>query len=175
MMSNNWLVGELKYWAASFNNKYVILVESLMNDGFTEHQRSLSGHGGYGRRSGDGNHVTQDVFVPPHLYGQMAQTRAGMDLLMEERSYWNMINYLRELESGAYYSCCQTGESWESLEETWLTVKAAIWGLGHVATSVVGSTELEKEGILSLLINIAESCPVLSIKGTAFYTLGDIS
>ena len=174
MMSNNWLTGELKFWSDSFNNKYVLLVESMMNDGFTEHQRSLNGHGGYGRRSGDGKHVAQDVFVPPHLYGQLAQTRAGMDLLLVEKTYWSMINLLRDLENRAYCNCCEVGESWESLEETWLSVKAAVWALGHVATSVVGSTELEKEGILSLIINIAEACPILSIKGTAFYALGKV-
>ena len=136
--------------------------------------RSLHGHGGYGRRSGD-EHSAKDVFVPPHLYGQLAQTRAGLDLLLGEKSYWEMINRLRDLESGAYFNCTHPGETWTSLEETWLGIKAAIWGLSHVATSPLGSAELEKEGVLALLVNIAESCPVLSIKGTAFYALGKLS
>ena len=37
--------------------------------------RTMEGHGGYGRRTGDDGHVMRDVFLPPHLYGQLAQTR----------------------------------------------------------------------------------------------------
>ena len=83
-----------------------------------------------------------------------------------------MIMQLRDLEDSNYTILSQSTESWQSLEEVWLTVKAAIWGLAHVATSIIGCTEIEKEGMLTILINIAESCPVLSIKGTAFYALG---
>jgi hypothetical protein len=35
----------------------------------------MEGHGGYGRRTGDDGHVMRDVFLPPHLYGQLAQTK----------------------------------------------------------------------------------------------------
>ena len=80
-----------------------------------------------------------------------------------------MIQTIREVEN------CYISGSQESLEEGWLKIKASIWGLAHVATSPIGSAELEKEGVLNLLINIAESCQVLTIKGTAFYALGTIT
>lgn len=88
--------------------------------------------------------------------------------MLEEKSFWEMIQTLREVEN---LSVSLTNES---LEETWLKIKAAIWGLAHVATSPIGSAELEKEGVLNLLVNIAESCQVLTIKGTAYYALGKI-
>jgi len=172
MMSNNkWLAGELVYWADSFNKQYVIFIESCINDGFTQHQRSVSGHGGYGRRSGEA-HSTNDVFVPPHLYGQLALTKSGFEILLGEKAYWEMIYELRDLEARSFEDTIHKTEPWQSLEETWLSIKAAIWGLSSVASSNIGAEELEKEGVISLLINLAESCPLLSIKGTAFYALG---
>ncbi len=57
-------------------------------------------------------------------------------------------------------------------EESWLDVKAAVWGMAHVASAHGGSLLLQREGVLSILLNLAESCPVLTIKATAFYALG---
>ena len=74
LQSNSWLHGELGRWAASFNWRYVVVVEALLSDGFSLHQRGEEGHGTYGRRTGD-EHAVRDVFLPPHLYGQLAQTR----------------------------------------------------------------------------------------------------
>jgi len=163
MSSNNWLVGEIAYWATTFNIKYVILLETLISDGFSLHQRSEDGHGTYGRRTGDA-HAIRDVFVPPHLYGQLAQTRPGLELLLGESSFWSMVVRLQEIEMG---TGLDTGT-----EEDWLEAKAAIWGVAHVATSPTASLLLEQRGIIATLVNIAEQCPVLSVKGTAYYAMG---
>ena len=45
MSSNNWLAGELVSWAAEFNMKYVMVLENMVNDVFSLHQRSDDGHG----------------------------------------------------------------------------------------------------------------------------------
>jgi len=163
MSSNSWLVGELAYWATTFNTRYVLLLETLISDGFSLHQRSEDGYGTYGRRTGDG-HTIRDVFVPPHLYGQLAQTRPGLELLLGESSFWSMVVRLQELEMG---TGLDTGG-----EEDWLEAKAAIWGVAHVATSPTASLLLEQRGVITTLVNIAEQCPVLSIKGTAYYAMG---
>ena len=83
LQANSWVAGELGLWAASFNQRYVVLVEALLSDGFSLHQRSEEGLGTYGRRTGD-EHAVRDVFLPPHLYGQLAQTRPGLELLLAE-------------------------------------------------------------------------------------------
>jgi hypothetical protein len=57
-------------------------------------------------------------------------------------------------------------------EESWLEVKAAVWGMAHVASAHGGSLLLQREGVLAILLNLAEACPVLTIKATAFYALG---
>jgi len=163
MSSNNWLVGEMAYWATIFNTKYVLVLETLISDGFSLHQRSEDGHGTYGRRTGDA-HTIRDVFVPPHLYGQLAQTRPGLELLLGESSFWSMVVRLQEVELG-------TGLE-SGTEEDWLEIKAAIWGVAHVATSPTASLLLEQRGILTTLVNIAEQCPVLSIKASAYYAMG---
>ena len=99
--------------------------------------------------------------------------RSGFEILLGEKAYWEMIYELRDLEARSFEDTIHKTEPWQSLEETWLSIKAAIWGLSSVASSNIGAEELEKEGVISLLINLAESCPLLSIKGTAFYALGN--
>jgi hypothetical protein len=39
MSTSSWLVTELAFWADHFNKRYVFIVENLLNDGFTGHQR----------------------------------------------------------------------------------------------------------------------------------------
>jgi len=163
MNSNGWLNSEMAYWAKSFNSKYVLLIDMLINDGFSLHQRSEDGHGTYGRRTGDA-HCIRDVFVPPHLYGQLAQTRSGLELLLGESSFWSMVARVQELEGGTDID--------SRTEEVWLEAKASIWGVAHVATNPTASLLLEQRGVIASLISIAENCPVLSVKGTAYYAMG---
>jgi hypothetical protein len=93
--------------------------------------------------------------------------RAGLDLLLKEKPFWFLVSRLRDLEAEA------CGQAADGAEETWLEVKAALWGVAHVASAPGGSQELEREGVLATLINLAESCPVLTIKATAYYALGN--
>ena len=165
MSRNNWLGSELNYWATTGNIRYVMLVEGIINDGFSLHQRSEEGHGTYGRRSGQDRETVRDVFTPPHLYGQLAQTKQGLELLLAENSFWEMILTLQRVGS------CRMLES----EQQWLEVKAAIWGLSSVAATSNACKLLEQAGVISSLVQLAESCPVLSIAGSAFYALGSVA
>ena len=45
MTSNSWLAGELGAWAAEVNMSYVMVVEAVINEGFSLHQRGENGHG----------------------------------------------------------------------------------------------------------------------------------
>ena len=42
MVSIDWLPTELTYWAHTFNKKFVLMVEGLLNDCFTLHQRFVN-------------------------------------------------------------------------------------------------------------------------------------
>ena len=44
-------------------------------------------------------------------------------------------------------------------------VKAAVWALGHIGATVGGLELLLKEGVVSDLVVMAESCPVFSVRG----------
>ena len=110
MSHNQWLGGELAAWAASLNTEYVLVVEAAINEGFSQHQveqrsnnnisikiiiiimlqRSESGHGVYGRRCGGGAGGGA-VMVPVHLYGQLAATRAGLELVLAQDTFWQMV------------------------------------------------------------------------------------
>jgi hypothetical protein len=53
-----------------------------------------------------------------------------------------------------------------------LELKAALWGCGHVATSALGISLLAEHGVVRAVLHLAQHCPVYSVRGTAFYTLG---
>ena len=44
-------------------------------------------------------------------------------------------------------------------------VKAAVWALGHIGSTVGGLELLLKEGVVADLALMAERCPVLSVRG----------
>jgi len=164
MSRTSWLTSELTRWADGFSRQYVLLVEAMLCDGFSLHQRGEDGHGTYGRRTGD-PHAIRDVYLPPHIYGQLAQTESGLELVLQEPGFGAMVTHLRDIDAG--------GEQFLGDEEEWLEAKAAIWGLAHVASSPVASSLLEQEqGVISSIINIAETCPVLTIRATAYFALG---
>merc|ERR1719342_307532 len=146
------------------NIRYVLLVESLVNEVFSLHQRGEDGLGTYGRRSGDHAGDQRTVMVPPHLYGQLALTKQGLELLLAENAFWEMLVLVQEIGTGNYRRM-QT-------ETDQLRVKAAIWGIANVAASSVGSKLLEQKGVIVSLVSITETCPHLSISGTAFYAMG---
>lgn len=43
--------------------------------------------------------------------------------------------------------------------------KAAIWALGHIGSAVGGLELLIREDVIEDLVALAETCPVLSIRG----------
>ena len=102
--------------------------------------------------------------VPPHLYGQLALTKQGLELLLAENSFWEMMVLVQDVGAGNIRRL-------ES-EREWLRVKAAIWGVANIAASPAASRLLDQKGVISSLVNIAETCPYLSISGTAYYAIG---
>jgi len=50
-------------------------------------------------------------------------------------------------------------------KEKIVSIKAAVWALGHIGSSLGGLNLLLKEEVLGDLMDMAEECPVLSIRG----------
>ena len=47
-----------------------------------------------------------------------------------------------------------------------------MWGVAHAAAAPSAASLLEQRGTLASLVWLAEHCPVLSLRGTAYYSLG---
>ena len=55
-----------------------------------------------------------------------------------------------------------------SAKEDVTVYKAAIWALGHIGSTQQGLELLLREGAVDDLIELAEECPLLSIRGYEF-------
>lgn len=73
---------ELEKWISpgGFAERYVGLVDEEIHDSLTRRQRGENGT--YHRRSSQILPETHDVFIPPHLVGQLVQHDAGIELLL---------------------------------------------------------------------------------------------
>ncbi|XP_070563534.1 rapamycin-insensitive companion of mTOR-like isoform X2 [Ptychodera flava] len=155
----NFVTHELEKWKKTFNHKYVTIVESELNEAFTTYQRPTNDvH--FMRRSSEEQTTKKDVFVPVHLYGQLAQHKAGADLLDKQ-------DIVPELSRCIRYP--------ETTPDKIAALKAALWGLGHIGSSTWGLKLLAQEEILPDIIRLAEECEVFSVRGTCFYVLGLIA
>lgn len=52
-----------------------------------------------------------------------------------------------------------------------LELKAAVWALGHISSSVYGAQWARQQGVTKALVNLTQKCPVYSVRATAFYAL----
>lgn len=73
---------ELEKWVGpgGFAEKYVGLMESEIHDALTRRQRDENGS--YQRRITNVPMMPRDIFISPHLIGQLAQHELGMQLLL---------------------------------------------------------------------------------------------
>ncbi|XP_041475993.1 rapamycin-insensitive companion of mTOR-like isoform X2 [Lytechinus variegatus] len=156
----NYVSHELERWYTYFNRKYVTLIETEINEAFTcYHRPQVSG--GFIRRSKDERRQRKDVYVPVHLYGQLAKHRSGCELIEKQNHIAEMCEVIRfgDVEN----------------MDTILNLKASLWALGHTGSTTWGLKLLQQEGIIPDIIRLAEECEVFSIRGTCFYVLGLIS
>ncbi|XP_021912957.1 rapamycin-insensitive companion of mTOR isoform X2 [Zootermopsis nevadensis] len=152
----NFVTTQLDRWSSNYNYRYVRLVEGDIHDSLTLHQCGEDGR--YSRRVTGAKHYVRDVFIPPHLYGQLVQHEKGFQLLVKEGKLHNL------------FQCVHNRHC--SSEQEILKLKAALWGCGHVATSSLGISLLAEHGIVQAVLHLAQNCPVYSVRGTAFYVLG---
>ena len=81
--------------------------------------------------------------VPPHLYGQLAATRPGLELLLGEASFWELVTAVLEAGAGQRHAPSDVrGDRWA--EAGLVRTKAAIWGVANAATSPSASKRLHK-------------------------------
>ncbi|XP_022101706.1 rapamycin-insensitive companion of mTOR-like [Acanthaster planci] len=153
----NFVTHELEKWRSVYNRKYVTLVETEINEAFTCYQKPVY-EGGFVRRSQNEQRKRRDVYVPVHLYGQLVQHRGGSETLDKQQHIHTLCDIVRYGDTSSYSSI--------------LSLKAALWALGHTGTSSYGLQLLSSESIVPDIIRLAEECEVFSVRGTCFYVLG---
>ncbi|KAH6941719.1 hypothetical protein HPB50_022930 [Hyalomma asiaticum] len=155
MLEAELLGHQLHKWDEVDNLRYVKIVEDAISQAVTWHQRGEDGT--YGRRSSNTRLKVQDVFVPPHLYGQMVQHKEGLEYLQKhgclERHYETVI----------------AGDM--SNEEALLRLKASLWTVGHVGTSPEGFALVADADVLPAIVGMARESLIYSIRGVCFYVL----
>ncbi|KAJ9598512.1 hypothetical protein L9F63_010802, partial [Diploptera punctata] len=152
----NFVTTQLERWAATYNYRYVRLVEGEIHNSLTLHQRDEDGR--YSRHISNMKPLVRDVFIPPHLYGQLVQHEQGFKLLIKEGK-------LQTLFQNVCSEYC-------SSEQEELELKASLWGCGHIGTSALGTSYLIENGIINAIVQLAQNYPIYSIRATAFYALG---
>lgn len=85
---------ELEKWTNSggFSERYVGLIDREIHDSLTRRQREENGT--YHRRSSNSFPETHDVFVPPHLIGQLVQHNLGVELLVRRNVLHRFVNII---------------------------------------------------------------------------------
>ena len=151
----NFIEFELGRWHKNFNFKYVRLVEDLLYETFTCHNRSEDGT--FGRRSDKKNSSQKNTFIPPHLYGQLAQTSDGYELLLKEDCL------------SAHYDVIRSPDL--NTETGVIRLKAALWAVGHVGATRLGFQLISETELIPIIGRMAAQSPILSVRGTCFNVL----
>ena len=103
------------------------------------------------------------MFAPPHLYGMLAATEAGIELLCKERSLREMFSLLKGFPGGSGAAAASS-----SVAE----LKAAVWAVCSVAATPLGAALVERqEGVLAAVVAMAERAASYPLRGTAVYAL----
>ncbi|XP_071443779.1 rapamycin-insensitive companion of mTOR isoform X2 [Hetaerina americana] len=192
----NFVTHEIQRWNQTNNFKYVRIVEGMIHDALTLHHRGDDGGysqrvsggnssmnsgtngggtlgmqgsgswagvagGGWGFHPRGGGRPLPEVYVPPHLYGQLVQHQKGLDVLVREVNLPHLFQVIR-------MQLC-------TMDDEILSLKAALWAVGHICTSGLGVSIVESEGVIGEIVRCVTTCPVYSIRGTAICVLGLIS
>ncbi|CAG9534707.1 unnamed protein product, partial [Cercopithifilaria johnstoni] len=143
----------LDYWKKKFNMRYVEIIDEDVRVALFDSKRSIDGR--YARSSNE-RIGKLNVPMPVHLYGQLAQHDTGRELLLRSNEVNRLLDVLRNspLPTDAY----QTSK-----------LKGALYALGHIIANV--NPNLLPSEAVPIICRFAECCPVLSIRGTAFWVL----
>ncbi|CAD8139168.1 unnamed protein product [Paramecium pentaurelia] len=91
------------------------------------------------------------IKMPAHIFGELAFTEAGFNLLR------NYIDYFVQ--------------SIRSADVSFQQKRSALWAIGHIGQSKYGIRLIRELGLIQDLVKMAEQYPVLSLRGTCLYTL----
>ena len=159
LKATGFIARELQEWRGIKNLEYAIQAEEGM-------QAVLSGKGS--KRGGLSN-----TYCPPiHFYSNLCRSRDGVELLKvgAERGVFDTADVAQnssvvdELLSSLRTAVKIKAEFTDALVRQ---VKAALWAVANIGSCAPGANFLRICGTYKLVTEIAESCTVLSIRGSA--------
>jgi len=131
---------ELDRWEKTKNVEYLESLDAELSAGKLWNERNTASN-------------SATVFMKPHLFGQLAHSQEGRDLLKKRGVVQGLISQITNPLTPAVQQ------------------RAALLALGHIAQSRKAYDELLKSS-LTLIRTIAENSPSMSLRGTAFLVLG---
>ncbi|KAG8530002.1 uncharacterized protein KY384_005484 [Bacidia gigantensis] len=153
----DYITQEMDDWFLGRNDSYVTLVEASLSRAFLPTPERP-------KSSGD-DHVKAEEFgnVPPHFYRELTRTEEGCQLLRDSGHFEAFVANIRKL--------------WAEHEdqEAMVKVKGSLWAVGNVGAMELGAPFLEESDVVAWMIRIATSSQVMTMRGTAFFSLGLIS
>eukprot|EP01102_Stenamoeba_stenopodia_P001967 TRINITY_DN11778_c0_g1_i1.p2 TRINITY_DN11778_c0_g1~~TRINITY_DN11778_c0_g1_i1.p2 ORF type:complete len:1167 (-),score=309.88 TRINITY_DN11778_c0_g1_i1:109-3609(-) len=97
------------------------------------------------------------VYLPPHFYGELAQTTKGCEVLKQSGHFPEFVKILKDENSPA------------------LNRRGALWVIGHVGKSMTGLDFLKEADIIPYISNLAIKSTDMNIRGTCVFVFGLIS
>ncbi|VDN04638.1 unnamed protein product [Thelazia callipaeda] len=143
----------LDYWKKKFNIRYAEIIDENVKVALLDSKRSIDGR--YARPSNERS-AKFGVPIPVHLYGQLARHNTGRELLLSWKEVERLLNILRNspLSENIYRK---------------YELKSSLYALGHIVAAM--NLNLLPKETLPIICRFAESCPILSIRGAAFWVL----
>ncbi|KAI0200485.1 Rapamycin-insensitive companion of mTOR, N-term-domain-containing protein [Astrocystis sublimbata] len=157
----DYISNEMDDWFLGRNDTYVSLIEAslarLFNQSTDENPNRLSMY--------DDVDVDedQDSLMPPHFYRELTRTKEGCQLLEDKGHFQEFASTIREYGM-------QSDDP-----ETITKVKGCLWAVGNVGSMELGAPFLESTDVVENIVEIAQTHPIMSLRGTAFFVLGLIS
>ncbi|KAJ3178983.1 hypothetical protein HDU87_003252 [Geranomyces variabilis] len=166
----NYVEREMDYWFEQGNDHYVIGLELSLARALSfqsvnvlvELARDLKGP------------TTEEVdlsrdkdgVAPPHFYGELARTQEGTELLRSKGHFSDFTNLIRRRRENG----------WAGVQPAdVLHLKGVLWAVGNIGAVPTGLPFLLEEDLIQDIVEMATSCPYITLKGTCYYVLGLIS
>ncbi|KAF9004644.1 Rapamycin-insensitive companion of mTOR, N-term-domain-containing protein [Cyathus striatus] len=143
---------EMDMWFNERNIYYVVQVEVFLAKVFN-----------FANISEVGDILAFEGTVPPHFYGEMSKTELGCQILQEKGHFTEFSQFIRQ----------HSHESEDA--DLILKLKSILWAVGNVGATEGGLHFLEEEEVIPAVLDIAETSPIPSVRGTCFFVLGLIS
>eukprot|EP01117_Protostelium_nocturnum_P011476 TRINITY_DN4163_c0_g1_i2.p1 TRINITY_DN4163_c0_g1~~TRINITY_DN4163_c0_g1_i2.p1 ORF type:complete len:1169 (+),score=280.38 TRINITY_DN4163_c0_g1_i2:189-3695(+) len=148
-LSGEFIDEELKLWKEQLNLSYASNIEAELNDTFSPATHS---------RQRDPEQQSIGVYLSPHFYGELAKTKDGCNVLEKSNIVLEFLDLIKQHNV-----------------KNQMNRRASLWALGHIGSSITGFQFLSQYKTIQEIVNLTETDPCLSIRGTCFYVLGMMS